>query len=77
MIHIYLAEQPKTPGRYEIYRDGKPTGEMTDTSTLLRILTQDQYREFQAGEQIFYVDGNLWRRRHYKRKKRKKFDFLK
>jgi hypothetical protein len=77
MIHIYLSYKSKTPGRYEIYRDGKPTGEMTDTSTLLKILSQEQYKEFMAGEQIFYVDGNLWRSRHYKRKKRKKSDFLK
>ena len=77
MIHIYLAEQPKEPGRFEIYKEGKPTGELVCTPTLLKILTQDQFRQFLTGEQIFYVDGIIWRRRYYKRKRRKKFDFLK
>lgn len=67
IIRIYLSEQPPpNRGRFEIYRDGKPTGEMATITTIRKMLTNAQYKQFTMGEDIFLVKGEVFRARNYK-----------
>jgi len=66
-INIYLSRQP-SGHLHEIYREGKPTGEMIDNKTLMKILTPEQYSEFINGEQIFFIEGETFRTRKHKEK---------
>jgi hypothetical protein len=68
-IRIYLAQQPKELSLYEIYREGKPTGEMINDSIIRKILDQTQYAAFTKGELIFLIPGPRFRSRNYKKKK--------
>lgn len=72
-IRIYLSQQPPpNVGKWEIYREAKPTGEMVTNSTIRRILDDDQYKEFLSGDTIFLVPGERFRTRDHKTKLAKK-----
>jgi len=69
LLNIYLSQQPQPNiGKWEIYREGKPTGEMIANSTIRKILDQDQYKEFLLGDTIFLIPGNRFRSRNHKPK---------
>ena len=69
MVRIYLAEQHlPNIGKWEIYREGKPTGEMITNRTIRKILNDDQYRQFIAGDTIFMIPADKFRKRHHKEK---------
>jgi hypothetical protein len=65
-IYIYLSRQRSA--LHEIYREGKPTGELVSNIVIKRFLNQDQYNEFKDGQQIFFVDGETFRKRYHKEK---------
>lgn len=67
LIRIYLAEQTQPNiGKWEIYREGKPTGEMITNTMIRKILTTEQYKQFILGETIFMIPGERYRARGYK-----------
>jgi pyoverdine/dityrosine biosynthesis protein Dit1 len=63
---IYLAGQPKDGSKFEIYIDGKPSGEFWDIHTIQRMLTHAQYKEFTKGETIFKIDNTKFENRNKK-----------
>ena len=68
-IRVYFAEQTgPDSGKYEIYREGKPTGELLTLTGIRSILTRPQYNEFVRGQEIFKVPGTIFRTRLYKSK---------
>ena len=70
-IRIYLAQQvAPNRGKYEIYREGKPTGEMVTVSMIRKFLTPKQYSAFVNGDDIFLVQGEKFRTRNHKKKVR-------
>ena len=72
-LRIYLAKQlPPNLGKWEIYRDGTPTGEMVTNATIRKFLDTDQYKAFLLGEDIFLVPGTIFRKRNYKNRAEKK-----
>jgi hypothetical protein len=70
-VHIYLSKTE--PGKYEIWRDQAPTGEVVGIHFIRqKLLTRKQFQEFIRQENaIFYIDGQRWRSRNYKRKLKK------
>ena len=72
LIRIYLAQQiAPNRGKYEIYREGKPTGEIVTHATIRKFLDPEQYAAFiMRGEDIFLVPGERFRKRNHKEKKR-------
>jgi len=72
-IRIYLAEQLQPNiGKWEIYREGKPTGEMVTNAVIRKILNTEQYKQFTHGDTIFMIPGEQFRTRRHKRKVDKK-----
>ena len=70
-LRIYLPETPNK-GTYEIYREGKHTGELVKRPLIRKILTNEQYKEFLSGENdIFLVEGETFRTRNHKEKLKK------
>ena len=67
-IRIYLSKQPSSQN-YEIYRDGKATGEIIDLKVIRKMLTDDQYKSFIEGDTIFLVPGERFRTRNHKARK--------
>jgi hypothetical protein len=71
LIRIYLAEQiAPNRGKYEIYREGKPTGEIIGVTGIRKFLTPEQYANFLNGDDIFLVPGEKFRTRNHKQKRR-------
>lgn len=71
-IRIYFAQNPKDEKEYEIYREGKPTGETGSIRMIRKLLTKEQYRLFiLEGQTIFQIEGEKFRTRNHKPKKRK------
>jgi hypothetical protein len=67
--NIYLAAQPApNKGTYEIYKEGKRTGEMLDPPGVQNLLSPTQYREFLNGDTIFYIPSDKFRKRNQKPK---------
>ena len=67
VIRIYFAEQIRPNiGKWEIYREGKPTGEMVTTATIRKLLTTEQYKQFVQGDTIFMIPGDQFRARKHK-----------
>lgn len=67
--NIYLAAQPApNKGTYEIYKEGKPTGEMLNNPGVQNLLSPTQYRDFLNGESIFYIPSDKFRKRNQKPK---------
>ena len=67
LIRIYLAEQTQPNiGKWEIYREGKPTGEMVTATTIRILLTTEQYKQFTLGETFFKVPGERFRTRRHR-----------
>ncbi|RLD50448.1 MAG: hypothetical protein DRI97_17025 [Bacteroidetes bacterium] len=68
-IRIYLSQQHQPNiGKWEIYREGKPTGEMVTNATIRKILDRDQYKDFLLGDSIFLIPGERFRCRSHKEK---------
>ena len=66
LIRIYLAEQTQPNiGKWEIYREGKPTGEMITNTVIRKLLDTRQYKLFTQGETIFMIPGERFRARKY------------
>lgn len=73
IIRIYLSKQPSPArGTYEIYRDGKPTGELVTNAMIRTFLTPAQYRDFLNGDDIFQVQGETFRTRKHNKSKHKR-----
>ena len=72
LIRIYLAQQiAPNRGKYEIYREGKPTGEIVTAATIRKFLDPQQYADFiMKGDDIFLVPGERFRKRSHKEKRR-------
>jgi hypothetical protein len=70
MIRIYLSKQSHTVDKYQLYRDGKPTGEFINNKQIKKLLTTEQYKSFIEGDSIFQIDGQKWRARNYKAKRK-------
>ena len=67
MIRIYFAEQVQPNiGKWEIYREGKPTAEMVTATTIRRLLSTDQYKQFIQGDTIFMIQGERFRTRRHR-----------
>jgi len=57
-IRIYLAAKPAPDrGKYEVYVDGDTTGIYVTVSTIRKILSREQYKDFVKGFEIFMVDS--------------------
>lgn len=68
-IRIYFAEQHQPNiGKWEIYREGKPTGEMITNAVIRKILDTEQYKQFTQGDTIFMIPGEKFRTRDHKSK---------
>ena len=68
-IRIYFAEQHQPNiGKWEIYREGKPTGEMITNEVIRKILDENQYKQFAQGDTIFMIPGTRFRTREHKDK---------
>lgn len=68
-IRIYLSQQHQPNiGKWEIYREGVPTGEMITNSTIRKMLDREQYKAFLTGDSIFLIPGDRFRSRHHKLK---------
>lgn len=73
MVRIYFSKRPfPNLGTYEIFKDGKPTGEIVRNSLIRKILDQQQYQLFIAGEEIFMIPADRFRTRHHKKKPNKR-----
>ncbi len=71
LLNIYLTPVPApNKGKYEIYREGKPTGELISNRGIRKLLTREQYHDFLEGDSIFYVSGWKFRTRNHKSKNR-------
>lgn len=72
LLNIYLPPCPHPDkGKYEIFRDGKRTGEIITNAGVRKLLTREQYDKFLNGEDIFYVPAEKFRTRSHKRKQAK------
>lgn len=69
VLRIYLPPAPSPDlGKYEVFRDGKRTGDMITNKEVRSLLTRDQYNLFLKGEDIFLVPADKYRtRKHNKR----------
>jgi hypothetical protein len=68
-LNIYLTPCPApNKGKYEIYREGKPTGELISNTGIRKLLTREQYHDFLEGDSIFYVPANKFRKRNHRSK---------
>lgn len=56
---VYFAQQPKERHRYELYYNGKPSGEFICASQIRDVLSPDQYREFLSGVLIFEIQKKI------------------
>ena len=71
LLNIYLSRRPHPEkGKFEIFRDGKRTGEIIASSGVRKLLNRDQYKDFLQGEDIFYVPAEKFRTRHHRQKQK-------
>lgn len=69
LIRLYFAQLTGPDhGKYEIYREGVPTGEIVERNNICKLLSKDQFSNFVNGDDIFMVPGKVWRARNYKNK---------
>lgn len=69
LLNIYLPPCPYPDrGKYEIFRDGKRTGEIITNVGVRELLTRKQYNDFLNGEDIFYVPAEKFRTRNHRSK---------
>jgi len=53
---IYLAEQTyPNKGKFEIYENGKPTGQIVDRKRIRKLLNKSQFKDFSLGDDIFII----------------------
>ncbi len=72
LLNLYLPPCPyPDKGKYEIFRDGKRTGEIITNVGVRELLSREQYRKFLNGEDIFYVPAEKFRTRNHRRKSEK------
>ena len=70
-VRIYLAEQPHpNKGKWEIYKEGTPTGELIGNKVIRRLLSIDQYLAFINGDDIFIISKDKYKARNNDPKKK-------
>jgi len=72
LLNIYLSQAPApNKGKYEIFRDGKRTGELITNTEIRSLLTREQYKLFLSGDDIFYIQAERFRTRNHKKSTKK------
>ena len=69
LLNIYIPPCPApNRGKFEIFRDGKRTGEIINNTGVRKLLNRSQYKAFLNGDDIFYVPAERFRTRNHKQK---------
>ena len=59
-MYLFLAQKlPLIPAQYELYYDGKPSGDVINFAQVKLMLSAVQYQEFLKGEVIFPVTKKI------------------
>lgn len=53
-IYLYLAVN--LFGNWELFPNGKPSGKIVNRKQIKKLLNKQQWQEFKAGREFFYVD---------------------
>lgn len=64
-LNIFFSEKPyPNKGKYEIFVNGKETGELITVSGIKKLLSRSQYLNFMEGEAIFMIAPELFKNRN-------------